>query len=206
MVLIFGKFSKRSGKITNRFFLRSSDFRGIRSCLAPFWLIRHSLFVPATFLEKKNAFWNAFRYSLRRDNILSKGHKSLIQAYFKLKRGSDLNQSMQGPREHGVSGVSWPPWLFENAIKSDFSGLRGKFLKDLRSLTPLALGPRGVPESMKHILAIKISRYTRLAPCLLANFFGCNWLNYDTKNHKKMRNARNSLWPSDSNIFFQGNL
>ena len=34
----------------------------------------------------------------------------------------------------------------KNAIKSDFSDLRGKFLEDLKSLTPLTFGPREVPE------------------------------------------------------------
>ena len=27
-----------------------------------------------------------------------------------------LSFSLKGPREHGVSGVSWPPWLFEIII------------------------------------------------------------------------------------------
>ena len=34
---------------------------------------------------------------------------------------------------------------YENVIKSDFSDLRGKFLEELRSLTPLTFGPREVP-------------------------------------------------------------
>ena len=37
------------------------------------------------------------------------------------------------------------PLTFRNAIKTDFLDLRGKFLEDLRSLTPLTFGPREVP-------------------------------------------------------------
>ena len=36
--------------------------------------------------------------------------------------------------------------LNENAIKSEFSDLRGQFLEDLRSLTPLTFGSRRVPD------------------------------------------------------------
>ena len=58
---------------------------------------------------------------------------------------------MQGPREHGVSGVSCPldflKVSYENALKSEFSYLKGKILEDLRSLTPPTFGPCGVPDN-----------------------------------------------------------
>ena len=50
----------------------------------------------------------------------------------------------------GSVGSADPPdflkLYYENAIKSKFSDLRGKFLEGLRSLTSLTFGPRGVPD------------------------------------------------------------
>ena len=47
----------------------------------------------------------------------------------------------------GSEGSADPPDFlklqYKNAIKSEFSYLRDKFLEDLRSLTPLTFGPRG---------------------------------------------------------------
>ena len=56
----------------------------------------------------------------------------------------------QGRRDWGSAGSADPPDFlklnYENAIKSEFSDLKGKFLEDLRSLTPLTFGPRGAPD------------------------------------------------------------
>ena len=74
------------------------------------------------------------------------------QSFYHLLR--KLRCVIQGPREHGVSGVSCPPWLFEIIVwkcyKSEFSELRYTFLEDFRSLTPLTFETLGVPGCRSH--------------------------------------------------------